>query len=66
VNGAYPSSLWDEGEIIKDDFGVPLEQLEPGRYELLVGLYDFVTGDRLPVDGSSDGTILLQSFEVTE
>ncbi len=64
AGGAYPTGLWDTGEIIKDDLSIPLEGLEPGRYELVVGLYDFATGLRLSVDGSPDGAILLQSFEV--
>ncbi len=66
ANGAYPTSLWDTGEIIRDDLSIPLEQLEPGRYELIVGMYDFTTGIRLPVEGSAEGTILLHSFEVSE
>ncbi len=66
VGGAYPTSLWDAGEIIKDEMGLSLDQLEPGQYELVVGMYDFTTSVRLPVEGSPDGTILLQSFEVGE
>jgi hypothetical protein len=66
VGGAYPTSLWDPGEIIKDEIEIPLNQLQPGVYDLVVGLYDFTTGLRLPVVGSPDGTILLQTFEVGE
>jgi hypothetical protein len=66
ANGAYPTALWEVGEIIRDEVSLPLGPLEPGPYELVVGLYDFDTGRRLPVDGSPDGTILLQSFEVGE
>jgi hypothetical protein len=64
LNGAYPTSLWEVGEIIKDEVQVPIDQLKPGRYELVVGLYDFATGQRLKVAGSPDDTIWLQSFEV--
>jgi hypothetical protein len=66
VGGAYLTSLWDAGEIIKDEISVPLENLDPGQYEVVIGMYDFNTGLRLPVNGSPDGTILLQSFEVSE
>ena len=65
LGGAYPTGLWERGEIIKDELSLALEQLEPGQYELVAGMYDFVTGVRLPVEGSSDGTIWLQSLEVT-
>jgi hypothetical protein len=66
VNGAYPTSLWDTGEIVKDEISVLLENLEPGQYEVVIGMYDFKTGLRLPVGDSPDNTILLQSFEVSE
>jgi hypothetical protein len=66
AGGAYPTRLWDPGEIIKDQFSIPLEQLEPGRYELVVGMYDFSTGVRLPIKDSRDGTFLVSSFEVND
>jgi hypothetical protein len=62
--GVYPTGLWDEGEIIKDRLELPLEAVMPGRYELVVGMYDFRTGTRLAIEGSADNTILLQSLEV--
>jgi hypothetical protein len=64
VEGRYPTSLWDTGEIIKDEMSLSFDRLEPGAYELVVGLYDFTTGLRLPVEGSPDESILIQSFEV--
>ncbi len=66
VGGVYPTSLWDPGEIIKDELEIPLNQLQPGTYDLVIGMYDFTTGLRLPIAGSPDGTILLQTFEVDE
>ena len=66
ASGAYPTGLWAAGEIIKDEISIPLNGLEPGQYSLVVGMYDFVTGLRLPVANSPDGTILLESFEVGE
>jgi hypothetical protein len=64
LEGIYPTRLWDTGEIIKDELTLSPERLEPGRYQLVVGIYDFITGMRLPVEGSPDATFLLQSFEV--
>jgi hypothetical protein len=50
LNGAYPTSLWDSGEIIADEIIVPLPvELPAGDYQLVVGLYDFYTGQRLAV-----------------
>lgn len=67
ARGAYPTSLWDTGEIIRDEINLPLTSpLAPGHYELVAGLYDFATGVRLAVAGSADGTVLLRSFEVQE
>ncbi|MCP4357703.1 MAG: hypothetical protein GY796_06775, partial [Chloroflexi bacterium] len=52
LNGAYPTSLWNPGEIIADEIVVSLsDELSPGEYELVVGLYDFRTGHRLAVKG---------------
>lgn len=46
--GDYPTSLWQPGDIIVDTHPLELSTLTPGSYELLVGLYDPVTGGRLP------------------
>jgi hypothetical protein len=63
ADGVYPTSLWDAGEIIKDEILVPLNGLPSGRYEVVVGLYDFETGVRLPVAGASSDSVALLSFE---
>jgi hypothetical protein len=50
VNGAYPTSLWDPGEVIRDFIQLPLPlDMPPGQYEIVVGLYDFSSGQRLLV-----------------
>ena len=54
TGGAYPTSLWDVGEIIRDEIIVPLPpHLAPGDYSILVGLYDVATGQRLALTGAS-------------
>ena len=59
-DGAYPTSLWDAGEIVRDAFHIPLPPETPqGNFEIAVGLYEPATGTRLPVAGSSDGSIRL-------
>jgi hypothetical protein len=65
LDGAYPTSLWDPDEIIADTIEVPLPaDLPAGEYDLVVGLYDFNTGVRLTVPGSSDNSLMLGTIEV--
>jgi hypothetical protein len=48
ADGAYPTSLWDPGEVIRDYIQIPLpSDMPPGQYEIVVGLYDFSSGQRL-------------------
>jgi hypothetical protein len=50
ADGAYPTSLWDPGEVVRDSIQIPIPaQVPAGEYEIVVGLYDFVTGRRLAV-----------------
>jgi hypothetical protein len=62
--GAYPTSLWNPGEIIADEHR--LGELPPGRYALQIGLYRLDTGRRLPVAGTPDGTVKLAEIEFKE
>jgi hypothetical protein len=46
--GAYPSSLWDAGEIIRDDYSLPLPaDLALGVYRIEIGLYEYPSLTRL-------------------
>ena len=60
--GTYPTSLWDSGEIIKDQRLLPA--LSPGDYTLSVGLYRPDTFERLPVANQPDGVVTLTSFKI--
>jgi hypothetical protein len=64
VDGAYPTTLWDAGEIIKDEIVIPLENVTPGQYDLVVGIYDFQTGLRLAVPENLNNEIVLSKMEV--
>ena len=60
AGGAYPTSLWEPGEVVRDPIRVPIPAEVPGGdYRIVVGLYDFATGARLPVAGSLDGNVTL-------
>jgi hypothetical protein len=62
VGGSRPTSTWAVGEPIKDRVGllVPMDT-PPGQYELLVGMYDAATLERLPVH-DSDGVLIGDSI----
>ena len=47
--GAYPTSMWSPGQIIRDEYMVPLgaAPAEPLAAQLQAGLYRFQTGKRL-------------------
>jgi hypothetical protein len=50
LGGIVPTSLWRTGLVVPDEYQVPLPaDLPAGRYRVLVGLYDGVTGARLPI-----------------
>jgi len=65
LNGAYPTGLWATGDIIKDEVSVPLDGVAPGRYQVVVGLYNLATSQRLPAAGFADGAVALPPVEVT-
>lgn len=48
LDGWYPTSYWEPGEIIEDirSFSLPAD-IQPGIYQLFVGLYNLPTGERL-------------------
>jgi len=55
VGGTYPTTGWLPGEVVADEHEI---NVEPGRYQLEVGLYDATTMQRLPVvdgDGQPQG-----------
>jgi hypothetical protein len=48
VNGWYPTSLWETGEVVEDEHAVAVTaEVAPGAYHLVVGWYDPATGERL-------------------
>lgn len=69
--GVHPTSEWRAGELVLDWRTMTLpEDLPPGRYRLLVGLYRLEQGERLPVlDAQGHSTpadaIPLGTVEVT-
>jgi 4-amino-4-deoxy-L-arabinose transferase-like glycosyltransferase len=69
--GFYPTSSWDEGEVIVDEHEIALKpDTPPGEYQIVIGLYQFATGERLAIDagdrGMGDGRLLLGTVQVSE
>jgi 4-amino-4-deoxy-L-arabinose transferase-like glycosyltransferase len=69
VEGSFPTSEWAPGQIVVDRHQIEIDAQAPdGTYQLLTGLYDNTTGQRLPVSGTADvlteNRILLTLLEV--
>lgn len=47
--GAAPTSGWLPGEVIEDDYQIPMAKDAPAwKYDIFAGMYDALTGQRLP------------------
>lgn len=56
---AYPTGLWPRGETRTESVELVVPpNAPPGRYRLLVGVYDWTTGQRLPVERDGDAVVL--------
>jgi len=70
LGGDYPTSAWGVGEVIRDEYDIPIqENAPPGQYRLEVGMYLLETGERLAVSegGVPVGTrVLLGPVEVVQ
>jgi len=58
LGGQYPTSRWQNGEIVADAFDLALPAgLAPGDYRVVTGMYEAASGRRLPASGA-DGQAL--------
>jgi hypothetical protein len=67
--GTYPTTVWEAGEIVIDEYGIPIQaDAPPGEYQLEVGMYHLATMERLPVLDDSgavrNGRILLGTLQL--
>jgi hypothetical protein len=61
AEGALPTFTWQAGEIAPDTHQLDFPTMQTGIYRLIVGMYDPVTGARLPItiaNGSPVGDFL--------
>ena len=68
-DGTYPTTVWEAGEIVIDEYEIPIQaDAPPGEYQLEVGMYHLATMERLPVLDDSgvvqDGRILLGTLRL--
>jgi len=54
LDGTYPTSTWLPGQTIIDPRTIPLANVSPGKYRLIVGLYNPVTQQRLLTGSGTD------------
>lgn len=50
----YPTNWWERNEVVQDTIPLPLDSVPPGQYQLVIGLYDPMTGERVPVYSTAD------------
>ncbi|MDP3046727.1 MAG: glycosyltransferase family 39 protein [Chloroflexota bacterium] len=60
AGGGWPTTAWPPGSLVTDIHSLVLRaDSAPGPYRLAVGVYEPVSGQRLPVAGTDDGRLLL-------
>ena len=66
VNGQWPPTCWQPGEIVLDNYQITLpHDLPNGTYTLIAGLYDARNGQRVPATTGGD-YITLQQVTITD
>lgn len=54
LNGAYPTSHWIPGELIRENYHVAVpKSIEPGTYEIWIGVWNPLTKARLTSQGAT-------------
>jgi hypothetical protein len=59
--GAYPTSIWDVGEMVKDEYALTIPANARGPFSLIVGMYSPLTQKRLPI-GNRDHIVINLGF----
>lgn len=63
--GGLPSNIWSAGQVIIDRYELPLDpEIQPGVYQIVVGLYTAENGVRLPVSDANGRPLLDDSVRL--
>jgi hypothetical protein len=60
-DGKYPTTIWDVGEIVKDEYNLAIPADARGPFSLEIGMYASLTQKRLPI-GNSDHVVINLGF----
>jgi hypothetical protein len=64
--GGHPTTRWQPGQVVVDRHVVDVpEGTPPGTYQVAVGLYDALTGDRLSVENADLDQIVIGEIDIT-
>ncbi len=67
VDGLYPTSLWSNGEVLRDRFALFVDESIPeGRHRLWVGLWDPVAQSYLHLSGSEEERVRVGKVYVSD
>ncbi len=65
VDGTFPTDRWPAGLIVRDCHTLTVDPAaQPGAYQLIAGMYDPVTGERLAVPDAPDDVLHLQTITI--
>ena len=63
--GGYPTPVWSAGDVIVDQYWPAIDPCAPeGEVQLVAGLYNWETGERLTVDATGMDGVPLGRFEI--
>ena len=57
AGGRLPTSIWETGEIVPDRHQIDFPVSQIGEYRIIAGMYDPVSGARLPISDANGATI---------
>lgn len=67
LDGQAPTTEWVSGEILEDSYNLTVQPgARPGKYRLIVGLYEPTKGNRIPLADGSGDALVATSFATAE
>jgi 4-amino-4-deoxy-L-arabinose transferase-like glycosyltransferase len=67
LGGGHPTTRWQPGQVVADRHVIEVpEGTPPGVYQVQVGLYDALTGERLSVAGADRDAVVIGEIKVID